>query len=429
MLSNHFVPAARTVLLSTGIAFASLVSPAHAAVVSVTKDCSMGPCTVTGTTTNIGRFNLSASSFNWEALYLGTVKNFYVSQSGINAATTRINTAAGDTMGTGSLAKGTWFIGVSTFLMGAGTYSVYGSTVVGDPHIATTNGVHYDFQGAGEFVLLKRGADFEVQSRMTPVSTAGPGGPEPRTELSTCVSINTAAAVKTEKHRVTYEPRIDGRVDPSGMQLRVDGRLLRDVPQRGKRLDDGATIFKEAATGIVRVEYRDETSVRLVPNWWASQKLWYLDFDMSPPDAAVGIAGPIGADDWIPALADGKSAGPKPGETDERYKALYGRFADSWRVADDSTLFDYAKGKATGDFTVGGWPRLDGKCSLPGTKPLPEIPIEVARRVCSAVTVPHLQRACLQDVTATGDKVFGKSYEKMQGPVKSKARVPYRPEG
>lgn len=429
MSSNQFVLKVRTVLLSTGIALASTVLPARAAVVSVTKDCSMGPCTVTGTTTTIGRFTLTGTSFNWEALYLGTPKNFYVSQSGINVATNKINTAAGDTMGTGSLAKGTWFIGVSTFLMGPGSYSVYGSTVVGDPHIATTNGVHYDFQGAGEFVLLKRGEDFEVQSRMTPVSTAGPGGPEPRTELSTCVSVNTAAAVKTEKHRVTYQPRIDGRVDPSGMQLRVDGRLLKDVPQRGKRLSDGATIFKDATTGIVRVEYRDETSVRLVPNWWASQKLWYLDFDMSPPDEAVGIAGPIGADDWLPALADGKSAGPKPGGTDERYKALYGRFADSWRTTDDSTLFDYAKGRKTGDFTNDDWPRLDGKCRLPGTKPLPAVSIEAAQKVCARVTVPHLQRACVQDVMATGDKVFGQSSEKMQGPVKAKVRVPYRPEG
>ena len=105
-----------------------------------------------------------------------------------------------------------------------------------------------------------------------------------RIELSTCVSINTAAALKTGKHRVTYQPRLDGHPDPSGMELRLDGKLLNALPKRGLKLNDGTTLVKEAGTGIVRVVFGDDSSVKLIPNRWASQKLWYLDFDMSPPE-------------------------------------------------------------------------------------------------------------------------------------------------
>jgi hypothetical protein len=428
MASYQRTPAAGPAWLLAAVAALWAASSAKAEIVSVVKDCTGSTCTVSGNTAILGRFRLTGPTFNWEATYTGAVQNFWVSQGGSNMAGTKLNGAVGQTAGTGSLPAGVWFISIKTALMGAGNYAVFGSTVFGDPHIATTNGVHYDFQGAGEFVLLKRGAEFEVQSRMTPVSTAGPAAPEPHTDLSTCVSINTAAAIKTAKHRVTYQPGLGGQVNPKGMELRLDGKLLKYLPQRGLKLDDGSTILKDAPTGIVRVRSADDTSVKLIPNWWPSQELWYLDFDMSPPDRVVGVAGPVPADGWLPALADETSAGPKPGPTDERYKALYVKFADSWRVTDASTLFDYAPGTSTKDFTVAAWPRQDGQCTLPGTNPLKGTTLEVAQKVCKGVVVPHLHRACLQDVMATGDRVFGKSYVKGQGPVKAVARVPNRRE-
>ena len=422
---------ARTAWLLVSVAAALGVAlPVGAETVSVMKDCSVNPCNVTGSPypSTPGRFRLTGPTFNWEALYTGAVQNFWVSQGGINMADTKLNTTVGQTAGTGNLSTGVWFISVKTALMGAGSYSVFGANVHGDPHITTTNGVHYDFQGAGEFVLLKKGTEFEVQSRMTPVSTAGPAALDPRTELSTCVSINTAAALKTAKHRLTYQPGLDGRVNPNGMELRLDGKLLKSVPPRGLKLDDGSTILKEAATGIVRVNYADETSVKLIPNWWPSQKLWYLDFDMSPPYPAVGVAGPVPADGWLPSLADGTSLGPKPVPTDERYKAVYVKFADSWRASDVDTLFDYSTGTSTKDFTNSDWPRQDGKCALPGSTPLKGTTLDVAQKVCRGVVVPHLRRSCVQDVMATGDRVFGKSYVKGQGPVKSVTNVRGRKE-
>ena len=156
------------------------------------------------------------------------------------------------------------------------------------------------------------------------------------------------------------------------------------------------------------------------------QKLWYLDFDMSPPEPAVGVAGPVPADGWLPALANGSSLGPKPVSTGERYKAVYVKFADSWRATSASTLFDYAPGASTKDFSVADWPRQDGHCVLPDITPLKGATLEVAQKVCKDVVVSHLHRACLQDVMVTGDTVFGKSYVKGEGPIKSVKKVPYR---
>src|SRR5204863_9443964 len=41
----------------------------------------------------------------------------------------------------------------------------------GDPHLTTVDGIQYDFQGAGEFVLLRDGSAMEVQTRQKPVTT------------------------------------------------------------------------------------------------------------------------------------------------------------------------------------------------------------------------------------------------------------------
>jgi mono/diheme cytochrome c family protein len=46
----------------------------------------------------------------------------------------------------------------------------------GDPHLKTIDGTNYDFQSAGEFVLL-RDDIFEVQTRQSGVETDGPLGP------------------------------------------------------------------------------------------------------------------------------------------------------------------------------------------------------------------------------------------------------------
>ncbi|NOU09719.1 MAG: hypothetical protein HOO98_06840, partial [Nitrospira sp.] len=76
----------------------------------------------------------------------------------------------------------------------------------GDPHITTTNGVHYDFQAAGEFVALRDPNGLEIQTRQTPVPTSHTIT-DPYSELPVCVSVNTAVAARVGGHRVSYQPK------------------------------------------------------------------------------------------------------------------------------------------------------------------------------------------------------------------------------
>ena len=65
----------------------------------------------------------------------------------------------------------------------------------GDPHITTTDGTLYNFQGAGEFVSLRDSDGAEVQTRQKPVSTTFIGS-DAYDGLTTCVSLNTAVAAR-----------------------------------------------------------------------------------------------------------------------------------------------------------------------------------------------------------------------------------------
>ena len=94
----------------------------------------------------------------------------------------------------------------------------------GDPHLTTVDGVHYDFQSAGEFVVLRDRDGLEIQTRQTPVATASAIA-DSYTGLTTCVSLNTAVAARVGTHRVTFQPNLSGVPDPAGLQLRVDGNL------------------------------------------------------------------------------------------------------------------------------------------------------------------------------------------------------------
>jgi hypothetical protein len=397
---------------------------ANAETVWAQKDCSVTPCVVTGSTNPVGWFRIDGPDINWSATYLGTPQRFWVSQGGSNMADIQLSTANGD-LGGGpvSLSSGVWFISVRTGLMGWGNYSMFGANVHGDTHVMTTNGIAYDFQGVGEFVLLKKSNYFEVQSRMMPVAAAAPLPPEPHTGLSSCPSINTAAAVKTVEHRVTYQPRLSGQPDPTGMELRIDG-VLTAVSGTGITLSDKTRISQDPETGELRIIWGNGAALRITPTWWDAKQTWYLDYDFTPPERSAGIAGAIPSDGWLPLLADGSSLGAKPALLGDRYKALYVTFADSWRVRDSTSLFDYAPGTSTKTYTMRAWPGEDGKCEVPFTVPVQGVSLEVAEQACKGVVVPHMKQSCIQDVAATGNLGFGKGYLVSEGLPVSKSTAP-----
>jgi len=278
----------------------------------------------------------------------------------------------------------------------------------GDPHLTTVEGIHYDFQSAGEFVSLRDDDGMEIQTRQAVISTTFTPGPDAHDELATCVSLNSAVAARVGDQRVTYQPNLSGVPDPSGLQLRVDGELI-TLGAGGLDLEAGGRVVKTSVGGI-EIDFPNETVLIVTPGWWAAQSKWYLNVDVFHTPAEEGILGIIPPRSWLPALPDGTSMGPMPGPLHERYVVLYQKFADAWRVTDRTTLFDYAPGTSTNTFMRRSWPLEHGPCVIADTEPARPASKEVALMACRPVTDKNANKNCVFDVMATGDIGFAKTY-------------------
>ncbi|MGZ5037242.1 MAG: protease pro-enzyme activation domain-containing protein, partial [Usitatibacter sp.] len=283
----------------------------------------------------------------------------------------------------------------------------------GEPHLSTVDGLHYDFQSAGEFVSLRdaggNGHGVEIQTRQTPVTTVTPYT-NPYTGLATCVSMNTAVAARVGNHRVTYQPNLSGIADPSGLQLRVDGTLA-TLPPNGIDLGNGARVISSAAAaGAIEVDFPGGTQMVVTPSWWGSYNLWYLNVDVFHTQASEGIMGARAAGSWLPALPNGGALGAMPAALPQRYTEIYQTFANAWRVSNATSLFDYAPGTSTASFTLLAWPPQNADCTLPDRKPIKPLPRSTAKRLCRGITDRNRNADCVFDTMAMGDAVFAKTY-------------------
>lgn len=285
----------------------------------------------------------------------------------------------------------------------------------GDPHIKTIDGINYDFQAAGEFVLL-RDQNFELQVRQQAVETTRPLGPNPHTGLTSCVSLNSAVAFKVGPHRITYQPNLNGEPGPDGLQLRVDGEQIQ-LGAEGFPLEAGGRIIQVSSSGAIQVETRGGSSIVVTPRFWNHYQIWYMNIDARHIRATQGIMGAIPPGNWLPTLPDGRFMGSRPDSLHVRYDDLYNVFGNAWRVNDISTLFDYAPGTTTADFTIDSWPNGESpqSCVVPdkpeGTPPpLEPLPLETAQQLCNGVIDDIAKDNCIQDVAVTGEADFAQSY-------------------
>jgi dienelactone hydrolase len=174
-------------------------------------------------------------------------------------------------------------------LMLSNDRAVYDARDNGDPHIKTVNGTNYDFHGAGEYTLLQDGTDYEIQTRQTPVTTAGPL-PNSYTGLSSCVAVNTALAARVGNHRISYQP--DGPLDEqeTRMRLRVDG-VMQDIDALGSiNLGVGGRVSKAASGNGIEVDFPNGSSLLVTPGWWSSHDIAYLNISVLNTPATEGIA-------------------------------------------------------------------------------------------------------------------------------------------
>ncbi len=253
------------------------------------------------------------------------------------------------------------------------------ATTNGDPHLETFDGLRYDFQAAGEFVLVSSTEDdLQIQIRQEPLSG------------SRTVSVNTAIAADVEGDRVGVyagEERIG---------VFVDG-ILEEVPPTGTSLPSGGRI-ETGEQGAFVIRWLDGSELRIL------QRSDRLDAVVALVDERAGeVAGLLGDADGS-AENDLTPRGEAPLEVRHAdFEQLHRSFGDSWRIDDAGSLFDYLPGGGTATFSDVTFP--DRPVTLNDLDPGDR---RRASGVCEAagLLAEPYRSACIYDVVVTGEDSF-----------------------
>jgi hypothetical protein len=101
-----------------------------------------------------------------------------------------------------------------------------------------------------------------------------------------------------------------------------------------------------------------------------------------------------------------------PAALPDRHNVLNRKFADAWRVTDQTSLFDYAMGSSTKTFTDKDWPPDKPPCrsTLVSTQPVEPMKQQEAEEHCRKVEDKVANANCVFDVMVTGEPGFAASY-------------------
>jgi len=274
---------------------------------------------------------------------------------------------------------------------------------VGDPHLRTFEGSFIDFYAIGELdaVTTSGPAPFTVQIRTA--------------RYSKSTSIISAVAMNVDGDRVGFYVSPTRRILVNGQpaEFTCDGASQQVICRRTAALPGG---------GLVR-ERPPQT-----PGEQAFDVLWpggevvvvhlrngYVDIQVFPPGDERGqVAGLFGSPDGDPFNDVATRSGevlPLPLSFDD----LYHRFGDSWRITNETSLFDYGPGEDTSTYTDMSAPE-----ELLTLDDMDPAIAAAARAVCeeAGVKTPILLEACTTDVAQSGDASFVDSYVGEREPVR-----------
>jgi len=254
-------------------------------------------------------------------------------------------------------------------------------------HYKTFDGLNYDLQAVGEFVIATAtsGPAFTLQGRAVAVS-----------EYASALN---EIGLRLGSHRVTFDATRDPHYDipAEGRAISIDGVV---TPMRV-----GDVISLDGGT-IRRIDlYTNEITTRdgdVVTAHLAAYNTMSVSFAPAETRAAGTIAGLLGNLDGSRdnefSLRDGTSLGRAP--TPE---VLLTTYADSWRIAQSESLLDYKPGETTDTFTVRPFPAAPVSINS-----FPTDVVESARALATAagITDPTLRDNAALDYLLTGDRSF-----------------------
>lgn len=269
--------------------------------------------------------------------------------------------------------------------------------MTGDPHVRTLDQVRYDLQAAGEFVGIRSlDDDLEVQYRL---EAAG---------RPASVSYVTAVAVKVGAHKVMLAAGL-------GPRLRIDGDPVQIPHWHTLTPNEGGM------PSIARIGERYFIIWPDGSNLNVTFRGRFLDAFFLPSENRKGrFVGLFGDGDGdtendFRTRAGEMLTSPPP------FDALYRKFADSWRVRPDESLFQYEPGESIDTFTDTSVPA--SPATLDHLAPADRVRAEAACRSAGVEALQPLEE-CIIDVGYTGDETFIVSALAQQTPPRTESADP-----
>lgn len=254
------------------------------------------------------------------------------------------------------------------------------AVTVGDTHLATFNGLFYDFQASGDFVLVQADPDFVVQARQV---SGAPTWPD--------ASVNHAVATRMGK--------TDVAVCLTEVPLYIDGKptALRDGDSLSQ--PDGVDVWRTGNVYIIMDQSGNSVRAEVRDTWI---------------NVSVGLGRWPAKVSGLLANADGdvNAIATRDGEVLTNpfsFEELYHAYADSWRVESRESLLSVC-----GEETERGIP----------SKPFyaDDLDPELAQRnkaICMEAGLKEgvLFDACVLDVAVIGDNAAANVFAGLPAPV------------
>lgn len=262
----------------------------------------------------------------------------------------------------------------------AGDFFDKGGSSTGDPHLTTLDGTAYDFQSAGEFVLVRSATgDFEVQTRQVPLSDNRCGG----------IAVNSHVAMRVGDVLIEYGDGdrdtivVDGtRLTPLSVPLEIGEGVFAVTAERG------GVVVKSPTGEMVYLSTGGAVSVTVLVSAERAGTYEGLlgNANGDQDDDLIGTDGPL---DLPPTFED-----------------LHRSVASHWAVDDETSLFTYVDGENSATYRDLAFPaspaNLDG---------IPEAEVVAAEAACASIDNAIARQDCVFDVACTGDDAFVEDHE------------------